>query len=66
MILSFACKIAGHKVDRRRVWNDYINFRTNCVRCGTPLLRGMHGWREFDPKRDYNIARAGHPDSGVS
>jgi hypothetical protein len=56
------CQIVRHRVNRRRVWNDQLNFRTSCERCGTPLLRDEHGWRQFDSERDANVLRDGHPN----
>jgi hypothetical protein len=38
-----------------------VNFRTNCERCGKPLLRDAKGWREFDTALDADISRSGHP-----
>ena len=57
VLTSFMCRIAGHRVDRRRVWNDGIDFRTACGRCGVPMLRDITGWREFDEERDANPER---------
>jgi len=57
------CQITGHRVNRRRVWNDRLNFRTNCARCRVPLLREDGGWREFDSERDANTRREAHPRS---
>jgi hypothetical protein len=43
------CAILGHRRDRRRVWNDGIDLRAPCMRCGTPLIRSEDkGWRRFD------------------
>jgi hypothetical protein len=57
------CLIASHRVNRRRVWNDRFNFRTNCERCNAPLLRDDRGWREFDSDRDAHLMRDPHPRS---
>ena len=59
--MSIVCKCLGHRVDRRRVWNDGIDFRTSCVRCARPLLRDDPGWRAFDPDRDSHENRSPHP-----
>ena len=61
MVRSLICKVLGHKIDRHRVWNDHIDFRTSCARCGRPLLRDLAGWREFDEDRDSGQERAQHP-----
>lgn len=61
MLKAFACRIAGHQVDRHRVWHDGINYRTNCTRCATALLRAQEGWREFDPELDSSAIRLPHP-----
>ena len=63
MLKSVFCRIIGHRVNRRRVWNDQLNFRTSCHRCGIPLLRDGGGWREFDGERDASVLRQGHPRS---
>ena len=61
MLASIICRVAGHKVDRRRVWNDEIDFRTICTRCGQPLLRGDTAWRAYDPGQDDDPRRGPHP-----
>lgn len=61
VLTSFICRVAGHRVDRRRVWNDGIDFRTGCARCGQPMLRDLTGWREFDEERDGDPTREPHP-----
>jgi hypothetical protein len=63
VIKRLYCKVVGHRVNRRRVWNDQLNFRTNCERCAVPLLRDRNGWREFDTNRDANELRDAHPRS---
>lgn len=63
MLKRLCCKIVGHRVNRRRVWSDHLNFRTNCERCGAPLLRDNQGWREFESERDANLSRQPHPHS---
>jgi len=55
------CGIFGHRVDRRHVWFDDLDFRTNCRRCATPMVRTLHGWREFDSDSDHDETRLGHP-----
>jgi len=56
------CNIFGHRIDRKHVWFDELDFRTSCRRCGTPMVRSIHGWREFDPERDNEAGRIGHPN----
>lgn len=47
MLESALCGLSGHRINRRRVWHDSINFRTDCDRCGKGLIRGISGWIEF-------------------
>jgi hypothetical protein len=54
------CKLLGHKVNRKRVWNDTRDYRTNCERCDAPLLRDIEAWREFVPE-DHRPDRLPHP-----
>lgn len=60
MLKSFICNVMGHRIDRRRVWNDGIDFRTTCPRCGTEMVRDLTGWREFDEARDADEGRVPH------
>ena len=64
MLSSLICRFAGHKVDRRRVWHDGVDFRTACARCATPLLRDLRAWREFDDHADADTNRSPHPRTG--
>jgi hypothetical protein len=57
------CSFLQHKVNRRRVWHDNLSFRTNCERCGVPLLRDGQGWREFEGESDADVSRSAHPHS---
>jgi hypothetical protein len=61
MFQSFVCRILKHRIDRNRVWNDGLDYRTACSRCGAPLLRDAAGWREFDMQRDADPRRDPHP-----
>ena len=62
MLGSVICKVSGHRVNRRRVWHDGLDFRTNCERFDLPLIRDMaKGWRPFDSARDHQAHRKGHP-----
>ena len=58
---SLVCKYFGHKIDRHRVWNDGIDFRTGCARCTRAMLRDQGGWREYDDERDSDPGRTPHP-----
>lgn len=48
MLASLRCGLSGHKINRRRVWNDGTHFRTDCDRCATPLIRDLKGWRPVE------------------
>lgn len=61
MMNAAICNVVGHRVNRRRVWDDGMNFRTNCERCQTPMIRDKQGWRPFDGNRDSNVGRCAHP-----
>lgn len=61
--MGLICSIASHRVNRHRVWHDSLNFRTNCERCGAPLLRDQNGWREFNLALDASSNRTAHPPS---
>ena len=61
---NILCSAFGHKVNRRRVWHDKLEFRTACDRCDAALIRGRHGWREYDVARDDDPMRQDHPAVG--
>lgn len=61
MLGAFLCRTIGHRINRRRVWNDGIDFRTSCPRCGMELIRDPDQWRDYDPARHDNPARLPHP-----
>lgn len=61
MIKDLLCRLLDHSVDRGHVWNDGYDYRTECRRCGAPLIRDPHGWRAFDEARDGNLPRKPHP-----
>jgi len=61
MFKRITCKVFKHRIDRHRVWNDGLDFRTACARCSEPLLRDAAGWRAFDGARDGNPGRKPHP-----
>jgi len=58
------CKVFGHKINRRRVWDDGLNYRTRCDRCDAPLIRGRDGWRPLDFEKDLIVKRSSHPATG--
>jgi hypothetical protein len=51
-ISGWQCRVFGHHRDSSRVWNDQLDFRSRCKRCGIEMVRDLHGWREFDPDND--------------
>ena len=53
--MAFLCNLVKrHVPDRTRVWDDGVDFRAPCRRCGTPMIKDTHvGWRAFEPARDY-------------
>jgi len=61
VLTSLVCKMMGHRVARRRVWNDGLDFRTLCQRCGQPLIRSEAGWRPYAAERDDHANREPHP-----
>ena len=67
MAVNLVCKLSGHQVNRQRVWEDGLNFRTSCARCGAALMRDDdisredRRWREFDPDKDHDPRRKPHP-----
>lgn len=61
------CAVVGHQPNRRHVWNDSINARTACKRCGFPMLRDLHaGWRAFEPRSDHDVRRLAYPGVNVA
>jgi len=61
MLGRLICKIFNHRVLRRRVWNDGLEFRATCSRCGAQLVRDPSGWREYVPAQDDDPQRLPHP-----
>ncbi|WP_425482326.1 DUF1660 family phage protein [Altericroceibacterium indicum] len=53
MIANFLCRYFGHKINRHRVAHDGANYRTNCQRCGQPMIRDWDGWREDSDKNSH-------------
>ena len=60
--MNLICTIAGHRRSRTRVWNDGLNFRASCTRCGRPLIRdeSSDGWRAFG-EEDHDGRRTPKP-----
>ena len=44
----FGCIRGKHLRSRRLAWHDGITYRSWCVGCGKPLIRGYGGW-SVDP-----------------
>ena len=64
---NWICRVFGHRRDSSRVWNDELDFRSRCRRCGAEMVRDLHSWREFDPVADADPRRNpahGNPASG--
>lgn len=54
------CLILGHRRARRRVWNDGVDLRAPCIRCGASLIRRSDaGWRPF-ASSDHHPDRISH------
>ncbi len=60
MIMQTVCQIAGHTINRNRVWHDALDFRSKCTRCGKPLIRTDKGWRQWQLS-DEDERRQPHP-----
>jgi len=39
MLKRISCLLGHHSVNRRRVWHNGIDFRTQCEECGDSLVR---------------------------
>lgn len=64
--MRLVCMMLGHKPDKTRVWNDNIDFRAPCARCGAPMLRDERkSWRLFDQGKDASSARKLHRHDGA-
>jgi len=60
--MGIVCKIAGHKRDRDKVWDDGLNYRSNCRWCHAPMIKAEpRGWRLFDRQADFDLRRKGKP-----
>jgi hypothetical protein len=59
--MRLLCVALGHKPDKTRIWNDNVDFRAPCRRCGTPMLRDVRKtWRAFDHDGDASPNRKLH------
>jgi hypothetical protein len=59
--MPLLCVAFGHKPDKTRVWNDNVDFRAPCIRCGAPMLRDERKeWRLFDDDKDMLPSRKQH------
>ena len=58
---SIICRLTSHRINRNRVWFDGLHHRTNCDRCGLPMIRNVTGWRPFDSTRDADPRRTRLP-----
>jgi hypothetical protein len=45
MIMRMVCAVIGHKINRRRVRYDGLDFRTHCRRCNSSMVRHDNGWQ---------------------
>jgi len=61
MFSVLMCKLWGHKINRKRVWDDGISFRGRCHRCDAAMIRDFDNWRVYDPQMDFDINRKPHP-----
>ncbi|WP_454883383.1 hypothetical protein [Sphingomonas oryzagri] len=61
--LNILCLIAGHKINRAKVWHDGLDHRSRCARCDATLVRDpqVGRWRVFDPKKDDDRGRIKKP-----
>jgi hypothetical protein len=64
--MGILCVAMGHKPDKTRVWNDSVDFRAPCIRCGAPMLRDERkSWRLFDHDNDDSPHRKLHRHEAV-
>ncbi len=61
--MALLCSILGHKRDSLHAWHDSLDWRSNCVRCGTLLVKDAftQQWRAFDREKDFSLDRKGKP-----
>jgi hypothetical protein len=59
--MRLLCVMLGHRPDKTRVWNDNVDFRAPCVRCGALMLRDeSKSWRLFENEKDGSPNRKLH------
>lgn len=59
--MRLLCVALGHKPDKTRVWNDNVDFRAPCVRCGAAMVRDKNkAWRLFGHEQDGTSNRKLH------
>jgi len=63
MLANTICGLSSHKINRRKVWDDTLNFRTDCERCGKPMIRLREGWVAFDSAKHGNTERRSRDQS---
>lgn len=61
MFVDLICRVWGHKVNLRRVWDDGISIRGRCRHCNNAMIHDGEDWRMFDPQEDFNAHRRSHP-----
>ena len=61
MTFNIRCKVLGHIINRKRVWDDGQNDRSRCETCHQPVIRDKGVWRAFVVASDLNVKRRMHP-----
>ena len=61
MFKRISCLFGRHTINRRRVWNDGLDFRTRCAICDREMFRHADGWRVFGEEQAQDERRAPHP-----
>lgn len=60
-MMRLLCRYLKHVPDKTRVWNDNVDFRAPCKRCGLMLVRDrQRGWRPYDDALDHATFRKAH------
>ncbi|MBA2936613.1 hypothetical protein HZF05_21245 [Sphingomonas sp. CGMCC 1.13654] len=58
MFAKLRCRLSGHVRSQRRIWDDGLNWRSECVRCGASLIKDERDqWRAFDERKDASPRR---------
>ncbi|WP_454886525.1 hypothetical protein [Sphingomonas oryzagri] len=59
--MPLLCAALGHKPDKTRVWNDNVDFRAPCIRCGAPMIPDERkSWRRYEQETDGISSRKQH------